>query len=255
MDDLARGTRPGSAFDSGRDPSAVQAAMYDNHLLSSLSPEALADLEPDLREAPLGVGDILIEEGRRPDLTWFPASAGLAVLKSLEDGRVVQLASLGRFECAEPLSCLSDAPSRLKVVVQVAGSGLGIDNGALRRVAARHPEVLALLVKGAGLVARQVEQNLACTAYHDATRRLARWLLMLADRSARDEVRLTQEELAIMTGVQRTTVNASAMALRSAGLIRYSRSRIGIADRGGLERAACGCYRETSPARPETGPV
>lgn len=75
---------------------------------------------------------------------------------------------------------------------------------------------------------------------------------MLADRSAGDEVCLTQEELAIMTGVQRTTVNASAMALRAAGVIRYSRGRVGIADRGGLENAACGCYRAMSPGKSDT---
>lgn len=148
--------------------------MYDNHILSCLSSEALAHLKPLLRETLLSAGDVLIDEGQRPSQTWFPGSASLAVLKSLDDGRVVQLATLGRFECAEPLACLSDAPSHMKMVVQVEGSAVSVSNVALRRVSADHPEILAMLVKGAGRAARQVEQNLACSAYHDATRRLAR---------------------------------------------------------------------------------
>jgi hypothetical protein len=82
----------------------------------------------------------------------------------------------------------------------------------------------------------------ACNAVHHVDARLARWLLQTADRVGGPIVPLTQEYLAVMLGVQRTTVSGSAAALRDLGLIRYSRGRVEVLDRSGLERKACECY-------------
>ena len=82
---------------------------------------------------------------------------------------------------------------------------------------------------------------MACNAVHHVDARLARWLPQTGDRVGGPVVPLTQEYLAVMLGVQRTTVSGSAAALRDAGLIRYGRGRVEVLDRPGLERKACEC--------------
>ena len=86
-------------------------------------------------------------------------------------------------------------------------------------------------------------QSVACNALHSAEERLARWLLSSHDRAGDDEIRLTQQSMAEMLGVQRTTVTAVTGALQARGLIRAHRGRVEVVDRRGLERAACECYR------------
>jgi CRP-like cAMP-binding protein len=84
---------------------------------------------------------------------------------------------------------------------------------------------------------------LACKALHDVTARLARWLLLACARTGEDHLPLTQEDMAVVLGVQRTTLNAAAMHLRADGAIRYSRGALQVLDVARLEAAACECYR------------
>ena len=89
----------------------------------------------------------------------------------------------------------------------------------------------------------QAEQSVACNAVHDVPARLARWLLMTQDRTGHRILPLTQEYLAVMVGVQRTTISVAATAFKDAGIIRYSRGQIEVTDRAKLEGRACECYR------------
>jgi CRP-like cAMP-binding protein len=77
---------------------------------------------------------------------------------------------------------------------------------------------------------------------HPLEERLARWLLLMHDRVATDELRVTHEFLALMLGVRRPTVSIVAGTLQHAGLISYKRGAVRILDRAGLEKAACECY-------------
>ncbi|MGI8468612.1 MAG: Crp/Fnr family transcriptional regulator, partial [Pyrinomonadaceae bacterium] len=88
----------------------------------------------------------------------------------------------------------------------------------------------------------QISQNSACLCYHSVEKRLARWLLMLQDRAGGDELKLTQEFIAVMLGVHRPSVSKCAVKLQEQGLISYNRGRIKILDRDGLLKAACECY-------------
>jgi len=88
----------------------------------------------------------------------------------------------------------------------------------------------------------QIAQNVVCNSTHAAEQRAARWLLTTQDRVGRDEFPLTQEFLAQMLGVRRPTVSEIASRLQAAGLVRYTRGIITVADRGGLERITCDCY-------------
>jgi CRP-like cAMP-binding protein len=90
----------------------------------------------------------------------------------------------------------------------------------------------------------QAAQSTACNTLHRAEQRLCRWLLLTQDRLGGSEVvPLTQEHLAIMLGVQRTTITAVASGLQERGVIAYARGKINILDRPALERCACECYQ------------
>jgi CRP-like cAMP-binding protein len=89
----------------------------------------------------------------------------------------------------------------------------------------------------------QIGQTALCNRLHSVEQRLARWLLMTHDRAEADELTLTQEFLAVMLGVNRPTVTTAAITLQGGGFIKYSRGRITMLDREGLEDLACDCYR------------
>jgi CRP-like cAMP-binding protein len=100
----------------------------------------------------------------------------------------------------------------------------------------------AVLMRYAQALMTQIAQGAACNRVHTLPQRCARWLLMTHDRVEGDTFELTQEFLAMMVGVGRQAVNEAAQDLQDAGLIAYSRGRISILDRSGLEATSCDCY-------------
>ena len=88
----------------------------------------------------------------------------------------------------------------------------------------------------------QISQNAACLCHHKIDQRLARWLLMFADRADCDKLNMTHEFIAQMLGVHRPTVSKNANDLQKKGLISYNRGAVKILDREGLENFACECY-------------
>src|SRR5262249_13322224 len=106
----------------------------------------------------------------------------------------------------------------------------------------RSAELRGLIFTYTERLLAEAQQNVACNAIHDGASRLSRWLLQCADRTGGDQVLLTQEFLAEMLGVRRTTVTLLAQELQKRGILRYSRGRITILDRAALEACACECY-------------
>jgi CRP-like cAMP-binding protein len=104
------------------------------------------------------------------------------------------------------------------------------------------PALQRELLRYAGAKLAQARQTIACNRFHAAEARLARWLLMTGDRARSDEFLLTQAFLAELLGVRRATVNESAGSLHRRQLIGYSRGKLRIQDRDGLQKAACPCY-------------
>jgi CRP-like cAMP-binding protein len=89
----------------------------------------------------------------------------------------------------------------------------------------------------------QVLVSVACNGAHSLKERLARWLLMMRDRSDDDALQITQNLLAEMLGVQRPTVTNAARELERAGLIARGRQQVTILNRQGLAKASCECYQ------------
>jgi CRP-like cAMP-binding protein len=125
---------------------------------------------------------------------------------------------------------------------QTGGGAYRITTGELKEAATHAPRLRDLLLRYTHVFHVQVAQTAACNAHHELGQRLARWLLAAHDRSGVAELSLTQDLIAIMLGVRRSTVSIAASTLQRAGVIRYQHGRITILDRVGLENAACECY-------------
>ena len=217
--------------------------IFRNRILSILEEPDLLALLPSMEEAAWGPGLGLYEVGGPVAYVHFPSSAGLSVVAVMADGTEVECATVGYEGAVGVLPALSGTPSTNRTYVQLAGSGISISASALRSRAAVSPPLLGLLLRSAQTLVAQEEQSVACNALHAIESRLARWLLICRDRLSLPALPITQEYLAIMLGVQRTTVNAAAGALRGEGLIRYSRGQIEILNHEALERRSCECYR------------
>jgi CRP-like cAMP-binding protein len=222
---------------------------FRNRFLSSLDETTSARLLPHVREVSLSQGDTLIDEGSLPDRAWFPTDVVLSSVVTTAGGRAIEVATFGYHDVVGALSCLGQTASTSRVFAQTSGVAVSIPGAVLRAEALDNPAVLTLLLRSIEATSRQAELNVACHAFHDAPHRIARWLLLTQDRLGRNPLPLTQSDLAVMAGVQRTTINAGAMQLKAAGLIRYSRGHVQIVDRAGLETQACDCYAALTSIR------
>lgn len=129
-----------------------------------------------------------------------------------------------------------------RAVVQIDASVYRLDGEVLTEILRRCPTLEKRLHQFSQVMTMQVTQIAACNRLHEVEERLARWLLMSADRMESKMVPLTQELLAQMLGTRRSSVTVSAGILQKAGLIAYARGNVRIVDRPGLEEAACECY-------------
>jgi CRP-like cAMP-binding protein len=134
-----------------------------------------------------------------------------------------------------------EMPSR--TLCQIAGEALRMDSATFREEAGRMGSLHRLLLRYTQAMLNSLAQTAACNRAHSVEERCARWLLITQDRIGSDRFPLTQEFMGQMLGVRRATVNVAAGMLHKAGFIAYTRGRITVLDREGLESAACECYR------------
>jgi CRP-like cAMP-binding protein len=215
---------------------------FRNFLLSALPQPDLISLLPFLTETSLERGQVLFEPGDAVQQVFFPSSAVISVVTRMTNGDGVESSTVGHETAAPLLSALADLPARARYFAQIGGGAMKLPAAALRARVTQSAGLSALLLRHAATISFQAEQGVACNALHHAPSRLARWILMTQDRTGARSLPLTQDYMAIMTGVQRTTISAVANHLRSAGLIRYSRGNLEVVDREGLEAHACECY-------------
>ncbi len=194
----------------------------------------------------LHFGKVLCEPDRPFRYLYFPVSGLISLVTTLGSHRPLELALIGNEGMlgATQVLGVSAAPSR--AVVQGGGSALRISPAQLRKALPECPRLLSTLKRYLYVVMVQLSQSVACGRFHEVEPRLARWLLMSHDRAHSDQLQLTHEYLADMLGVRRSGVSVAAGALQLRKLIHYSRGRITILDRKGLEAAACECYAALS---------
>jgi CRP-like cAMP-binding protein len=139
---------------------------------------------------------------------------------------------------------LGDDISFEEAIVQMAGDGMRMSSSALLEEVDRgHSPLLTQLLMFTRRLMKQVTQTAACNRLHTIEERLSRWMLMCHDRMETDELPLTQEFISNMLGTRREGVSTAAAALQRRGFISYSRGRISVLDREGLEAFSCECYR------------
>ncbi|CAA9513856.1 MAG: cAMP-binding proteins - catabolite gene activator and regulatory subunit of cAMP-dependent protein kinases [uncultured Sphingomonas sp.] len=232
--DLPIDTLPGSALD---------AAFAGNRLLATLSESERALLKPHMTAIDLHAGDTVLQAGATVDSSVFPYS-GLVVslIVELSGGRSVEVASIGKEGAVGGIVSAGTAPAFTHGVVQMSGKAATVPMHVLEVAKQASPHLHNLFGRYADFLLAQVMQSVACNAFHPIEARAARWMLHAQDRVGGDRLELTQEGLAGLLGVQRTTVNAVARELQESGLIAYRRGAIQVCDRPALMRAACECY-------------
>jgi CRP-like cAMP-binding protein len=213
-----------------------------NFFLTAMQPTDRDALGHDLAEVALAVGDVLFEPGQPVDWIYFPGSACVSVVTLMMDGKAVETATVGRESAVALLDAITARASPSRIFTQIHGSAMRLRASAFIEQFRASPNLHDLTLRHARSQALQAEQGVACNATHTVHSRLARWLLMTHDRVGTVTFPLTQDYMAIMAGVQRTTISVAASELKAAGVIDYVRGRVTILDRHGLERQACECY-------------
>jgi CRP-like cAMP-binding protein len=218
-------------------------AFSGNRLLSTFSREARALIEPFGTFAELKAGDIVLNRGDLVRSSLFPIdSTMVSMAVELSGGRSVEVASIGREGAVGGIISCGQAPAFTSAQVLVGGRALRVPMHALEDAKRRSSFISNLFCRFSDFLLAQVMQSVACNAYHSIPQRAARWLLHAQDRAG-DRIQLTQEALAGLLGVQRTTVNAVIQTLQSEALIATGRGVITVIDRVGLKREACECYQ------------
>lgn len=219
-----------------------------NYFLNALSAPDRALIRPALEHVVLERDHVLARAGEPVDSVVLPVNCVISVVAVMKDGRSVETRTIG---CESGFGLLNALGSRLsyeEVVAQIGGDAWKLPLSTLGHAATKSPTLVRAIARHAQATMMQAAQSAACNALHTVQQRLARWLLLTRERTGSDVLPLTQEHLAIMLGVQRTTVTAAASEMQERGLVSYSRGRIRLLDRPALLHAACECYESIEKA-------
>jgi CRP-like cAMP-binding protein len=229
----------------GQDPHGAQATEQ-NALLRALPADEYARLLPHLEPVELGHAQVLWRAEAPIHSVYFPRTAVGSLLTPLADEKPVEAATVGREGFIGTAVVLGARTTTVEALAQIPGTAARLDAGRLagwlRSPNAVGGALFPLLLRYAQALQEQTAQSVACNRRHGIDERCARWLLMTHDRVGQDQFPLTQDFLAFMLGVRRASVTVAAGMLQQAGLIKYSRGRIAVRDRAGLEAASCECY-------------
>lgn len=221
----------------------AQALHLANRLIDALGTHERALIEPSLHVVELDRGQALFEPGEDVMHVYFPSSGVIAALMlNLRDGAAAEAAMIGNEGAIGGVISAGAKPAFTRAVVQLPGPAYRLSVEALEHAKHQAPALRDHFARYGDCLLAQVLQSVACNAVHDVEARLARWLLSVRDRVNEDELKLTQDFMAEMLGVQRTYVTKIIKALEATGAIGNGRATVRILDRALLERQACECY-------------
>ena len=222
--------------------SALNDAFAGNRLLSTFDREARGLVEPNGTIVQLNAGDPVLQRGVHVSSSLFPfGSTMIAMVVDLPSARSIEVASIGREGAVGGIVSCGHAPAFSRATVLVPGPALSVPMSALEDAKHHSPFIKNIFCRFSDYLLAQTMQNVACNAFHSIPQRAARWLLHAQDRAG-DRIELTQEALAGLLGVQRTTLNAVIAELSSEALILTRRGTISVLSRPGLKQRSCECY-------------
>lgn len=218
----------------------MATAPSSNRLLDALPADVYERLRPHLELVDLEMGASVYEAGSRQAYVYFPTDSIVSLLYVMKDGASTEIAGVGNEGVVGIALFMGGDTTPSRAVVQCAGHAYRLKakllkaefGGALQHLLLRYTQALIT----------QMAQTSVCNRHHSIEQQLCRWLLLTADRLPRSVLAMTQEAIANTLGVRREGVTEAAGKLQEDGLINYSRGRITIVDRGGLEARVCECY-------------
>jgi CRP-like cAMP-binding protein len=219
-------------------------AFTGNHLLSTFARDARDLIESHGEMVELEAGKVVLDQGDQVLTTLFPVGPTMiSMAVELSGGRSVEVALIGRRGAVGGIVSCGKAPAFTKAVVLVGGPAFRLPMEALESAKTHSPFIGNLFCRFSDYLLSQVMQSVACNVFHSIPQRAARWLLHAQDRTG-DRIDLTQQALAGLLGVQRTTVNAVIQSLEQDGVIASGRGVVRVLDRGGLMERSCECYQK-----------
>jgi CRP-like cAMP-binding protein len=210
--------------------------------LLALPSRNLKRLMPELENISCQRAQVLMDADSALDHVFFPNSGVVSVVAVYADGSIIEMATVGREGFTDVQAVFGAKRSSVQLLVQIPGSAARMSRAAFTRAMQSMPSFRSLMDAYAQAFLEQVMVSVACNGAHSLKQRLARWLLMMRDRSDSDTLPITQDLLADMLGVQRPSISNAAQELERAGLIERGRRQVTILDRQGLTKASCECY-------------
>jgi len=212
-----------------------------NALLARIDAEAAANVHPHLKAVELRCGEVLGDAEHPVQRVTFPDSGIVSCVVKLGDGAAIETAMIGRDGQFGAGHVLDDQPCFNTVTVQAPGTAWVIETEPLRAAAAASPSLRKLLAAYEQFLFGQAQQAVACNAAHDVLARMCRWLLRMHDLAGAD-LPVTQQLLAQMMGVTRTSVSATMAQLQRQGLLTASQGVLHILDVARIGSLACECH-------------
>jgi CRP-like cAMP-binding protein len=220
----------------------VSIDLLANRLLADLPRSDFDLLRSHLTIGPFTQGTVLAEVGDEIDQVYFPLRGMISLLTILKEGKAIETATIGRDGVFGAAAAFGLYYSRVRAIVQVPLTAVTIAAPHLRQAAETSKVLQHLCIGYNEVLLSQARITAACNALHMIEARFCRWLLQTSEVSGSKTISLTQEFLAEMLGVRRTSVTEVATKLQSAGLISYSRGVINILDPPGLRERSCECF-------------
>ena len=213
-----------------------------NRLLSALPPDETERLLPSLQHISFSLGDVVYEFSGHLDYVYFPTTAIVSLLYTMENGATAEMGLTGNDGVVGIALFMGGGTMPNRAVVQSAGDAIRMKAKVLQHEFALGGEFQRLLLRYTQALITQISQTAVCNRLHSVEQQLCRWLLLSHDRLDTDELVMTQELIADMLGVRREGVTVAAGHLQDVGAISYVRGRIQILNRQKLEEIACECY-------------
>jgi CRP-like cAMP-binding protein len=220
----------------------IDPGPLGNKLLASLPRNDLQLLIPHLASVQLSQGTVLAEPDVEVDHAYFPLSGAVSLLVVMRDGKTIETGTVGREGVVGAMSGIGPCKSQVRAIAQLPLFASKIASTELRKAFSSSKAIADLCLRYNEVLLAQARIGAACNALHKIEARLCGWLLQARDRAESDTIMLTQEFLAEMFGVRRTSVNEVASKIKAVGAISCTRGAIKIIDPEALRAMSCECY-------------